>query len=212
MQMEVFTFSMEHTMEFCLLQDRWGWCELIAGSEHTGEAALSLCWTERGVLQYTVALKNQDEYLLILQTSFPNSSQICTCTIQGHVFVIYFKGSSVQFLYQDCRLKKSENDDYIYRDQVQIIALFSLFYSDYHIFWCHLNFVFPIFRLLSNKILLVFILFKPLIQIKNFKSRIFHIWESKKWWQHYICCGTDNYSSGLSSDCFLPCLRRKQGY
>lgn len=130
----------------------------------------------------------------------------------SHVFVIYFEGSSVQFFNQDCRLKTWEDDDYLSRDQVQIIALFSLFCSDYHVFWCHFNFVFLMFRLLSNKILLVFILFKLLIQIKNFKSIIFHIWESRKWWQHYICHGTAYYYSRLSSDCFLPSLRRMQGY
>lgn len=140
---------------------------------HTGEGALSLCWTERGILQHTVAQKNQDEHLLILKTSFPNSTQICTCTIQGHIFVIYFEGNSVQFLNQDCRQKTSEDDDYTYRDQAQIIAFFSLFYSDYHVFWCHVSFVFLMFRLLSSKILLVLIFFKPLIKIKSLNEEFF---------------------------------------
>lgn len=59
--MKVFKCSMEeHTTEFSLLQERWGWCELTAGSGRPGEADSSLCWMERGGLQHIAAQKNKD--------------------------------------------------------------------------------------------------------------------------------------------------------
>lgn len=136
-QMKVFNCSMEeHTMEFSLLQERWRQCELIAGSG-LAERLPWACAAQKediyNVPQLRVWRLTPTDIIDVSQTS-----QICICTIQGHVLLIYFEGSSVQFLNHDCRLKISEDDGYIYSDQVQVIALFSLtvFYSDYNVLLC----------------------------------------------------------------------------